>query len=136
VDGGQRGICLNAAQGVTLTNVHVSTIGTFGDGAIEMTGVSDFTFTQGSIVGNYIGIRLQIPPALYYGSNSNLHIHDSSLNNNATAIENQDASTIIDATNNWWGDASGPYHATTNPDGFGNAVSNYVNFGSWSTSPY
>ena len=135
VDGGQRGICLNAVQGVTLVDVHVSTIGTFGDGAIEMTGVSDFTFTQGSIVGNYIGIRLQIPPALYYGSNGNLHIHDSSLSDNATAVENQDASTIIDATNNWWGDATGPYHATTNPDGLGNAVSNYVNFGSWNTSP-
>jgi parallel beta-helix repeat protein len=39
---------------------------------------------------------------------------------------------ILDASRNWWGDASGPYHEVINPEGLGNAVSNggiYLN--SW-----
>ena len=37
----------------------------------------------------------------------------------------------VDATNNWWGDASGPYHATTNPDATGNEVSDNVVYDPW-----
>lgn len=38
----------------------------------------------------------------------------------------------IDARNNWWGDASGPYHPTLNPNGKGDAVSQTgVNFIPW-----
>ncbi|MFA5031624.1 MAG: T9SS type A sorting domain-containing protein [bacterium] len=33
---------------------------------------------------------------------------------------------VLDATNNWWGSASGPYHATLNPSGTGNAVCDTV----------
>jgi hypothetical protein len=38
---------------------------------------------------------------------------------------------MLDATYNWWGDASGPYHATLNPDGMGDWVSDNVNFEPW-----
>ena len=34
----------------------------------------------------------------------------------------------LDATNNWWGDASGPQHPVDNPSGLGNAVSDNVVF--------
>ena len=37
----------------------------------------------------------------------------------------------IDATRNWWGDASGPYHETLNPGGQGDPVSDYVDFIPW-----
>jgi len=40
----------------------------------------------------------------------------------------------INAENNWWGDASGPYHTTLNPSGSGDAVSDYVDFDPWLTS--
>jgi hypothetical protein len=33
-----------------------------------------------------------------------------------------------DATNNWWGAASGPFNATSNPGGAGNAVSDNISF--------
>ena len=36
----------------------------------------------------------------------------------------------LDAENNWWGAASGPYHST-NLGGKGNAVSDYVDFEPW-----
>lgn len=37
------------------------------------------------------------------------------------------------AKNNWWGDASGPYHSTLNPSGEGNEVSDGVIFEPWLT---
>ena len=37
------------------------------------------------------------------------------------------------ATYNWWGDASGPYHSTLNPDGLGEEVSDRVTFTPWLT---
>ncbi|HFC10984.1 MAG TPA: hypothetical protein ENJ75_02225 [Candidatus Kaiserbacteria bacterium] len=36
---------------------------------------------------------------------------------------------VLDATNNWWGDATGPYSATSNPNGSGVAVWPSVNDG-------
>jgi len=35
---------------------------------------------------------------------------------------------VLDATENWWGDASGPYHPEKNPDGKGDDVSDGVKF--------
>ncbi len=40
----------------------------------------------------------------------------------------------LDARNNYWGDASGPYHSTLNPTGLGNDVSNNVLFDPWKTT--
>ena len=40
-------------------------------------------------------------------------------------------SATVNACNNWWGDASGPYHETLNPDGQGIAVSDNVTFDPW-----
>jgi hypothetical protein len=39
--------------------------------------------------------------------------------------------TTVDATNNWWGDASGPQNPTSNPGGTGNAVNDNVIFDPW-----
>ncbi|MDD3642813.1 MAG: FlgD immunoglobulin-like domain containing protein, partial [Candidatus Krumholzibacteria bacterium] len=41
----------------------------------------------------------------------------------------------VDGTYNWWGDASGPYHATLNPAGTGDDVSDYVDFDPWLGAP-
>ncbi len=55
-------------------------------------------------------------PYTYVGTVSNLSAH------------------VLDATNNWWGDASGPFH-TSNPSGTGGAVTDNVNFANWSVAP-
>jgi hypothetical protein len=39
-----------------------------------------------------------------------------------------DGDVTVDATKNWWGDASGPYHNLTNPGGMGLWVSDNVTF--------
>ncbi|MBN1650542.1 MAG: T9SS type A sorting domain-containing protein, partial [Bacteroidales bacterium] len=67
--------------------------------------------------------------ALPYVKNNNI------INNTNYGVYNYDASVTVDATNNWWGDASGPYHADTNPTGIGNGVSDHVLFNPWYQSP-
>ena len=37
----------------------------------------------------------------------------------------------LDARWNWWGDSSGPYHPTLNPDGLGDEVGDNVLFDPW-----
>ena len=37
----------------------------------------------------------------------------------------------VDATGNWWGDKTGPYHPTLNPMGTGDEVTDYVIFDPW-----
>jgi hypothetical protein len=59
------------------------------------------------------------------------------VDNTEYGVINEDPdSSVFDAENNWWGAASGPYHPTSNPDGEGNAVSDYVDFMPWSTAEF
>ena len=41
----------------------------------------------------------------------------------------------VDATDNWWGSASGPYNAATNASGTGSPVSTHVSYRPWLTAP-
>jgi hypothetical protein len=40
---------------------------------------------------------------------------------------------VVDALGNWWGDPTGPFNATNNPGGLGNAVDDEVLFDPWLT---
>ncbi len=42
-----------------------------------------------------------------------------------------DFASTVNATHNWWGHDSGPYHWSGNPDGQGDAVTDYVNYTPW-----
>jgi len=57
------------------------------------------------------------------------------MNNAALGIRNASPDTIISAINQYWGDPSGPKHATLNPNGQGNGVSDGVTFVPWQTTP-
>lgn len=54
--------------------------------------------------------------------------------NSVQAVLNKTPSSVITATGNWWGHASGPKDAVGNPAGLGDAVSTGVNYGSFQTS--
>jgi len=60
---------------------------------------------------------------------------NSIINNASYGVQNISTSVTVDATYNWWGHATGPYNATTNPDGLGNPVSDYVDYGNYLTTP-
>jgi len=57
---------------------------------------------------------------------SNPPIHYSNIMLNGYGIYNSDSSVMIDATNNYWGDVTGPYHPW-NPGGLGDSLNSYVN---------
>ncbi len=75
------------------------------------------------------------PIGLYVSGTNNPTITNNSFLLNTTAgLSNQTGSQIT-AENNWWGrDGSGPYHATQNSSGKGDAVVGNVDFTPWSTS--
>ena len=48
--------------------------------------------------------------------------------NKIYGVYNADSTVTINALYNYWGNALGPYHATSNPDGRGDWISDYVNY--------
>jgi hypothetical protein len=57
-------------------------------------------------------------------------INCSNIYGNSEYGVNNTVVATVDATNNWWGDASGPTHAS-NPAGSGDVVSDKVDFNPW-----
>lgn len=73
---------------------------------------------------------------IYSAHYSTITIHNSNITENTIyGIQNEDTTSTVDAEYNWWGDVSGPYHPGSNPGGFGDPVSDYVNFIPWLTEP-
>ena len=88
---------------------------------------SGSTITGNTIINNamsglYIGAAVN-------ATNVNVHFNNI-VGNTVYGASNAGAGTL-DATYNWWGSSSGPYHATLNPGGTGDAVSDYVDFEPW-----
>jgi nitrous oxidase accessory protein NosD len=54
--------------------------------------------------------------------------------NSWSGVRNEVGDTL-NATRNWWGDASGPHHWNINPDGGGDSVSDNVDFEPWLGAP-
>jgi len=92
---------------------------------IRINGANAFgTITGNDIVGNDTGVLVEnIAGALVNLNNIS--------GNNLYGVNNT-AGAAIDATCNWWGDASGPQHAS-NPGGLGNEVSDDAMFSPWAT---
>lgn len=62
-------------------------------------------------------------------------IHQSNIYNNSDfGVRNVSPSDTVDATLNYWGASTGPYHADLNPTGEGDAVSDGVKFDPYLTS--
>ena len=65
--------------------------------------------------------------------NSSINIYQSNLD--FLCVVANTSSNTITAANNYWGDATGPYHATLNPSGQGSKLSGSINFLPYLTSP-
>ena len=65
------------------------------------------------------------------GADATAKANNSSIAGNTTIGVNNATTTVMDATNNWWGAASGP--GPVGP-GSGDQVSTYVNFSPWLTT--
>ncbi|MCE7865024.1 MAG: hypothetical protein DYG99_15925 [Bacteroidetes bacterium CHB5] len=62
-------------------------------------------------------------------------ISNSCLVGNTSFGINNTGPGTVNATNNWWGHDTGPFHATLNPSGLGQPISNNVNFTPWAILP-
>jgi|GEM_PF-3513259 len=71
----------------------------------------------------------------FFVQTSTLDVHRSSMYGNGMAIfadaQSGPLPRNVDATDNWWGDDSGPYHPVLNPEGLGDRVSDHVDFVPW-----
>ncbi len=62
-------------------------------------------------------------------------IHYSNIAGNKYGLISENSDTLVDASFNWWGDSTGPYHDSLNPGGLGDTVSDYVDFEPWLWEP-
>ena len=95
-------------------------------GAITIGG-REATINHSSIFSNTIGI-------LVYG-HASVAIHNTGIFSNSQGGLLNYGSTQVDATHNWWGNESGPYHEELNPDGEGDKVVGDVLFTPWIGQP-
>jgi len=77
------------------------------------------------LTGNRIGVRLA-----KYASNNTIVLNNIFLNTDF-GIHAENNGDIVEATNNWWGNSSGPHHAVENPNGSGDNVTDLVVFSPW-----
>ena len=87
------------------------------------------TITYNYISGNGDGIRMR-------GLSPNNSVHNNNIYQNKDhGIIIEDSEAEVNATRNWWGATSGPYHASINPSGTGDNITDYVLFDPWLTVP-
>lgn len=74
---------------------------------------------------------------IYFNANSSDNvINYNNIVNNTGGLKSANTGGILDAENNYWGDASGAYNAITNPGGSGDNVSNNIDFEPWLITSY
>jgi len=117
-------------QDVTVTNNTVQGASGFSQGirigkADQV--LANISVTNNTIQSNDIGVQVR-------ASADGVVVNYNKIYDNTTyGAENTDAA-VLDATLNWWGDLTGPYHTAINPDGLGNEVSDNIDFEPWYTS--
>ncbi len=82
-------------------------------------------FSYNDIVNNSTGIFVGYDAS----DTSSVTAHNNCFTGNDEGVYS--TAPLVDATNNSWGDASGPYHPVNNPTGTGDEVSDYVTFDPW-----
>jgi len=137
-DGGDFAISLSIENGSEVSISH-NVLADAVDGITTRSGLLDsstFTIEDNYIHGNDYGIYLES-----VASGSTVLINSNRLaGNDDYGLYVEESSVIVDATYNWWGDASGPSGGVADPvtstiaDGTGVAVSEHVHFDPWLTA--
>ncbi len=96
----------------------------------------EMNILKNDITGFNHGVSIYNDSNSAYGGlplGSLVNIHCNNINDNILYGAINGDGEEINATNNWWGDASGPTHSS-NPSGTGDEVSDNVIFDPWETS--
>ncbi len=128
------GLWIDAAQGLVVEgnvfdyNSNGVFTSNYGDGYYEGTPGTPYDPMDISIVGNTFTNNTGKGVAIYDGTPSGININGNAFSGNVGhGVYNYLASTV-DATGNWWGDSTGPFHGSLNPGGLGDNVTDYVDF--------
>ena len=99
---------------------------TLGDGDVTV------SLTGETITGHAYGVYVEDTAGESSTSSYGVAIHFSNIEGNSLfGVDNTVSTFDVDARYNWWGSSSGPYHATDNPSGTGDKVSDSVDFYPW-----
>jgi parallel beta-helix repeat protein len=101
-------------------------------------GISVNTSFSGSAAPEILGNNIYMnKTGVYSASNANPLIGGSLAqgnmiySNTTYGVQNANSATTVNASYNYWGSPSGPYHPVTNSFGMGNQVSNFVSYYPW-----
>lgn len=110
----------------TVTDNVFNTVDGAGNRAIDQYEVTGNTFTGNEFYGDAEGIRVVA------GGRGEATLGNTISENKfeSTTGINNTLTKSVNATHNWWGDATGPTHAT-NPTGTGAIVTDFVDFVPW-----
>jgi hypothetical protein len=87
---------------------------------------NEISFNRAEEAGGGIAVNDSLAPLVRYNNISK---------NQQYGLYQGNPDHPVDAAENFWGDATGPYHPTLNPDGLGDSVSDHVEFVPWATEP-
>ena len=93
---------------------------------IYMEGANGNGIDNNSVANNTHGL-------MFYGASAGNEVHYNDIfdnRDNGIFVFNTNPAQV-DALLNWWGNATGPYHPTTNPQGTGDNVTDHVTFDPW-----
>ena len=102
-------------------------------------GILEMDITNNEITGFDHGVGIYDNVAAEYGglpTGCDVDINYNEIHGNTLYGVINGNSEAVDATANWWGDASGPYNANTNPSGTGDSVSDNVDYSPWWGADY
>ncbi len=116
----------NTYYGISAGSYNTLTNNTCSNNSYGISAGSYNTLTYNTISENGMGIILTD------SSRDNTAHYNNIYNNTEYGINTTGSNGyLINATNNWWGDPSGPHHPTENPNGKGDNVTDYVEFAPW-----
>jgi len=135
------GIQINVGKDCAITNNEVYNVQDGQRGIYMFGSASGNTITGNILRDNEIGIQLWISgeggTTIEWGgevpTTPQVQFNEIYGNSSYGAISTNIAGTpmVMDATYNWWGDVTGPYHELTNPFAAGDRVSDNVNYDPW-----
>ena len=127
----------NNLSGILLRSNNNSLIGnelSYNYNGIWLKGSSNNTLENNRIHSNVIGINLSayVSQKIQYTSKNNTITNNSIYGNSVLGVSTENnEGHYVNASENWWGDESGPFHPELNPRGKGDNVTDTVEFSNW-----